>query len=115
MGIHKLDILRSWLSKQRVGLICFHNARWNFTGDWQDDAVWYIHCPSNRPSGGFLTIIKKQFCQTNNLAWRELVPGRLYLPHTNIDIVDAYQHVWGAQDASSRISRDAFGRNVIFC
>ena len=49
----------------------------------------------------------------SQVAWKTVITGRLlhvrlYTPHTNIDIVNAHQQVWSAQDAATKQNREAF-------
>ena len=50
-----------------------------------------------------MVIIRKGFCNTDRISWREVIPGRLlhvrlYLPSSGLDLLNIYQHAWTQTD-----------------
>ena len=99
----KFDILRQWMRSQHLDVLFLQDTRWGFSGDWQDSQFAYIHSGSTGKTGGLMVIIRKNFCPTDRISWRETLPGRLlhvrlYLPSSGIDLLNIYQHAWIQHD-----------------
>lgn len=76
LGLHKLDILRSWLCHQHIDIICLQDPHWTFDGEWQDDQYFFVHHAQDNLAG-CSPWSKKTLCSSDRLAWRSLTSGRL--------------------------------------
>ena len=118
LSSYKFDILRQWMRSQHLDVLFLQDTRWGFSGDWQDTHFAYVHSGSSGKAGGLMAIIRKGFCNTDRISWREVIPGRLlhvrlYLPSSGLDLLNTYQHAWTQNDPKCTQHGENSFRHVI--
>eukprot|EP00435_Cladocopium_sp_Y103_P006280 s4171_g2.t1 len=93
------DLTLQWIDEQNnIDLIMIQESHWKFTNEWTLPQYNCIHSGFSGKQAGLLCLISKRLCQSHQISWAELDPGRLVHiqltgKHRNIDVLHLYQHV----------------------
>ena len=92
------DMFQQWIETQTIDLVSIQETHWKYTSEWLQSNYFAVHSGGPDGHSGILCLISKRLCNQNDLAWTELVPGRLvhiriHGLRKHIDFICLYQHV----------------------
>eukprot|EP00435_Cladocopium_sp_Y103_P050454 s584_g15.t1 len=101
--------LRLWLRSNPVDIVILCETRWSFTATWQDDQRAYVHsASSDSKTGGILVMVHRHIIHPDHIGYHEYLGGRLlhvrlHFANRNLDILAAYQYVYGSNTEQRRL------------
>ena len=96
-----------WLEIQQVSIALIQETRWHHTMEWQDSKWLGVHSGDAKESAGVMMLIRKTVISQTNLAWKEVVPGRvlhvrLHGRVRHYDLLNVYQYTSGKAHLDKR-------------
>lgn len=70
LSVVKWDMLRAWLHNQALNCL-------TFTGEWHDSSYAYLHTGAHQGRSGLLTVVKRSFCELDDIAWTTTLDSRI--------------------------------------
>ena len=95
--------LLHWLHLQRIDVALLSETHWSYTQEWNTPNWHAIHTGRDHSqkdiASGLLLLVATRLCRADQIAWQEVVPGRLihcrlHLTLRPVDIIGVYQHPW---------------------
>ena len=101
------DQFQQWAENQQIDFISLQETHWPFTSEWTQSHFHCIHSGFSSRQAGILCLISKRLCQTHQISWTEIEPGRLvhiriHGTSRNIDFLAIYQHVHSGDKLNKR-------------
>ena len=96
-----------WLEVQQISIALIQETRWRNAMEWQDSKWIGIHSGDAKESAGVMMLIRKHVISQANLAWQEIVPGRvlhvrLHGRVRHYDILNVYQYTYSKPNLDLR-------------
>ena len=96
-----------WLEIQQVSIALIQETRWHHTMEWQDSKWLGVHSGAAKESAGVMVLIRRTVISQTNLAWKEVVPGRvlhvrLHGRVRHYDLLNVYQYTSGKAHLDKR-------------
>lgn len=105
----KYQELLRYLHQERVDVAVLSETHWQYTSEWTTPYFHAIHSGSNsghsyEKAAGLLVLVSKRICQAHQIAWHDVIPGRLihcrlHLEYKPFDILGIYQYPWDTRTA----------------
>ena len=101
------DYLQQWADLQDIDIICIQETHWPFTSEWQSAGYHILHSGEGSSRSGLLCMVSRKICSQHELAWNEIVPGRLvhmriHGSSRHIDLISVYQHIFHSSRLDQR-------------
>ena len=92
------DMFQQWIETQSIDLVSIQETHWKYTSEWLQSHYFAVHSGGSEGHSGILCLISKKLCNQHDLAWTEIIPGRLvhiriHGLRKHIDFISLYQHV----------------------